>query len=194
MQAQKDEALSQFLQDEGPKLLANGVRREDLAYIYIRRRRDTTYAELQRYELKSQEVLSHLEGANIVKLEAALKAYNDIYNEMKKARMPFTNFIRDSIIKKSMAFEERVNPETNPKYLSLEKYLIKLKLKRDEEVRLVTAKALERNQLIAHIKNENTLRLAEYERRCHEIINKAYENALERMEAHPDVEASKEEI
>lgn len=147
----------------------------------------------QAHALKLQEIINS-PGVTITEIESCLANYRKVHSEMKKDGQEFRAFITSKVLQPSLDIEKQYDPKVSDAYLTAEKQLLDKKIEQDNANKQTQAKAQEKLNYEAHIKNEylrvaNDLRIAGLKE-----INQMYINYLKGKVKKPDTNAIKETI
>lgn len=173
-----------------------GLNNQQASYVLLCERKNAIFNTLQTKELEAQQTLIILKPeSKIEEIEETLKKYRAIFTEMaENIRKPFSNYLRDNLIQPSMEFETRVNPENNEDYKKWNLILIEKKRQDQSRIAELARKSDEKTKYLAHIKNENTNRVAEYKQKCIKEINTMYDMWIEAKIENPDINTLKQAI
>jgi hypothetical protein len=148
------------------------------AWLGMAQSKNELVTKLTSLELQAQKTLLSAKDDYKV-IDEVLAAYRKEYAAMVETRKSFTNAVQAGIIDPLMAFEKRVDPKSNEKYLTLQSR--SLELRKEEAVKAEEAnkKNQELARFKAHVENEFFRIAAEYRNMMRREIDAQYKRSLE---------------
>lgn len=150
----------------------------------------------RRHELATLELQKILQDAepNITSTEEALSIYRKKHADMIAEGQKFRGVIKEKIMAQSLQIEANYDPKNYEGYKVVNERLIKMKTDQEERNSQAQRRAQERNNYIAHKKNQYELLAADYKQRALNEINTMYISYLKGKVQDPDVEAIRQTI
>lgn len=133
-------------------------------------------------------------GKTILEREESLKKYRTEHTTMVSDGQAFRKLITEKVLQESIEIEKQYDPKTNADYTRMQNGLVADKLKQQQDNQATQAKEQERNNYIAHIKNQYEILIADYKKRAVTELYTMYNNFLKGKVKTPDVQAIKDVI